>query len=628
MEEQFLNILRRNIELGLRHKDYDRVAEVKEFATKIATGKGQTEDLTRYRPNEDADLKAQRDNLYNPLTKYVLARPRKYWQKIANAQGIKKNVDAEDKKRLERLKGTFDKFADGMDLLTWLNWQLEALGVTDPNAWIIYERYDRRSEDGKSIEKTTIYPFIVDCEDALNWSIRFSNVEWLVVRQIRTEVYESKTAGVPRLESEDLTDFLLYAPGLTISARAAGRGSAMEKNERKEDFMVGGAPETYYVTTYNTGTKEVPAMRAGAYTDDQTRQRTFVTWFDPAEHVFQDLIRDKMISDVLRIVHAFPKRTEFVGQCDHKDPKLGECLRGFYGGQQIEENRCKSCYGSGKAANFTTEQVVRQMALPKNPKAAELLDLAKLSFTETLPIDFAKWVDDAVKDAEERVMYAVFNAGLEQKAVGTREKTAAETIYEHEDVYDVVHKFSTTLARHYELAHRCGGYYFEIPKLIADITFPKDPKQRKLRELIAELKAMKEAGAGFDEQESLRRHILEKLNENDPARVDAILARMAWLPFSDKSEVEVSQILAVRSPLDSARILRENWLEIFREIEADEKAALPADGGTLTKAATPFHMLTYAEQKARVSAKVDAMRGQIILAGGEGEQEDDLTPLG
>jgi hypothetical protein len=605
MEESFFLILKQNIEAGLVHRDYKRVIEVKEFATKIATGKGQFDDITRYRPSEDDDLKAQRNNLYNTLTKYVLARPRKYWQKVGRVQGIKINVTASDETKLGKLKVAFNRFSEGKDLLAWLNWKLESLGVTDPNAWVIYERYDRRNPDN-SIAATNVYPFIVPCEKALNWDVKFSVLNWLFICADRAEYSLKNKAYV------NLKDFTIYYPGGNIVAREVGDSTILQPGEQPIDFLIGDKPTTYYVKAYDTGTMEVPAMRVGAYTDDQTDQRTFVTWFDPAEQVFQDLMRDKMISDVLRIVHAFPKEYEYTGQCMDRHPKYGECERGYYGNQRDPEHKCASCHGSGMVT-FNSEQIIAKMALPKNPKPDQLLDLSKLRFTHTLPIDFAKWVDDQVLQAEKRVMFAVFNGGVVERAIGGS-ATATEKNYEYEDVYDVLTNFADVEAHHFELAYRIGGNYMEIADLQADLMFPKDFKMKTAKEILADLEAMKTAGVGYDEQLILKRQLLDKLNEDNPENVAEIVARMGWLPFSDKSEVEVAQILAARSPLDNMRVLRENWLEIFREIEAEEKTA--------------FHLQSFDMQKKVVQKKVDEFKTRILLAGQDATPQSSMdTPV-
>jgi len=107
--------------------------------------------------------------------------------------------------------------------------------------------------------------------------------------------------------------------------------------------------------------------------------------------------------------------------------------------------------------------------------------------------------------------------------------------------------------------------------------------------------------------------IIEKQNEDNPQIVAAILARYDFLPFDDKSEEEVAQILSVRSPVDDQRVLRENWLEIFIEIENENIIA-------------PFYLMTYEKKKAVVQAKVDQFKSKIVQAGAP--DQEDPTAIG
>ena len=69
-EQELINLLTDNIQFQLRHANYTRAVEIRNFSRMIATGEGQDEEVTRYRRFEDETLKKQRKRLYNPLTKF------------------------------------------------------------------------------------------------------------------------------------------------------------------------------------------------------------------------------------------------------------------------------------------------------------------------------------------------------------------------------------------------------------------------------------------------------------------------------------------------------------------------------------------------------------------------------
>jgi CRISPR/Cas system-associated protein Csx1 len=89
------------------------------------------------------------------------------------------------------------------------------------------------------------------------------------------------------------------------------------------------------------------------------------------------------------------------------------------------------------------------------------------------------------------------------------------------------------------------------------------------------------------------------MSGNDPAKVAKLRASYKWLPFDEKSEEERAMILAGRSAFDSARVLYENWAEIFEEIENE----------------TPdFYKFTHEKQQSVIEEKVEKWRGKIQLA--------------
>jgi hypothetical protein len=616
LPQEGIDLVIQHIATAKRHAYYDHCLKVKEFATRMITGEDQKEWVTRYRRSENDELKDQRDRLTNTLTQYLLARPRKYWKRVHNVEGVNLKVTATGQdKKLQTLKDNFDLFEDGRNLIEWLNYKLEYLGVTDPNAWIFFERYDQRTIDGKAIQSTTVYPFVAGCEEVINYKRMYNRTMWALVMQPWLDTYVN---GGTRMDVWR-NDYLLYAPGFSVRFREVGGGRVMESNETEmqvqslisegemyvaPDVKAKVLPEgykelDYYVAVFDTGTTEIPGMCVGAYPDERTGQKTFVPWFEPARHVLFDVIRDKSLLDVTKIIHAYPKRYEYTKPCGGKHEDGSECKNGYY---NADPNRiCGTCRGTGETPSFTTEQQAIRLALPKNVDPAKLVELAKLSYTEVLSTDFPKWLAEEIEKAEKRVMNAVLNAGIIERPLQV-EKTATQTNLEYEDLNYVLQPFAALLDRFVELGYRVGSQYLEF-ELTVDRRTPNDLKLQTLNDLLLDLEAMQSAGVSWDIQRQLIERIIAKQNEDNPGRVDAILARYEWLPFVDKAPEEVAMILAVRSPQDDQRVLRENWYEIFREIEAEqpEKA--------------PFHMLKYPMQKAIVMAKVAEFKLRIVPAG-------------
>ena len=625
-EQELINLLTDNIQFQLRHANYTRAVEIRNFSRMIATGEGQDEEVTRYRRFEDETLKKQRKRLYNPLTKYALARPRKYWKKMFRVEGIRRRIEAPDETAVKELENMFYNFMPGESLEQWQNRVVEYLGVVDPNAWILYERNDERGADGL-ISKTSVYPVIISSVDALNYEKKYGALQWLLFRTITIEHTVKSGYRQDRL----LENYYLYAPGMIVRAREVGEKTIQEPGEVSMDIPVYSAPDaeattspfyekvpsatgaarnakpptatqpanrTFYISTIQNGTTEVPAECVGAYMDEVSGSDVFVAWFDPAEDVFRDLIRDKSVSDVLKIVYAYPKTWEFTQRCRHVSVDMGVCDGGYYSGIIDEHHRCQSCNGTGISANFTTEQETLQIPLPEDPRA--MLELAKLSFTQPVDISLLQHVDASVETAEKRIMAAVFDSGLYQKPTNSQTRTATEVNAEMDGISDVLHPFGALLSRHFELAYRVAAQYREIQNFTVDHSFPDDLKIETLAYMVAAFDDIKKSGVGYEAIAAQRKRIFQKQFEGSPDVQKRIEARYRFLPFDDKTPEDVSFVLSALSPTDNTRVLWTYWLQIFDEIE-EQYAAFPD--------------MEYGRQREIVDAKVQEFKQKMTLAG-------------
>ncbi len=605
MEEMLIQTLLNNIAYEQRHPHYDHTVKVAEFCRQIVLGKDQKKILDNYRRTEDDQLKKQRGRLTNTLTQFVVSRPRKYFQKISRVEGINELWKADDPDQLKALQQSFTDFQDGRSLIEYLNFKLEYLGCIDPNAWVIFQRLDDRDLEG-NITNTRVYPFVVNCADALNWKRTFGKLDWLIVREGRMEVSAANNVKVEKC----LEDFYLYAPGYAIRAREAGEATVIEPGETERKVtMASGTAKTFYVQSWQNGTVEVPGMCAGTYPDDETNQETFVPWFYAAKQVLLDLIRDKSFLDTTKALHVFAKRWEYTKGCQASHPDHGNCERGYYGGIRDEDHKCGACGGSGIVPAFTTEQQTLILKWPE--RADQLMDLSKLSHVESLPIDLPVYLGNEIATSERRFMETALNSGVIEKATGTADKTATLTNYEYEDLYDRLYPFAQTVSRFFELCARVGAQYREVKGFSVDHRFPKDFKMKTLEILLDELDKINQAGGGIYAKMIIRQQILEKLHEDDPQTIQRILSHYKWLPFDDKSDTEVAQILSARSPLDDMRILRENWLDIFQEIESENEVM---NAGKKPEDKAPFYLMTYEAQKKIVDAKIQDFKTRITLA--------------
>jgi len=585
--QELTDLLIENISMQLRHANYDRCMKVRKFAKMITTGEGQDDEVTRYRRFEEDTLKEQRTRLYNPLTKYALSRPRKYWKRMHRVEGIRRTfqVDKQNEKALVEIQDSLYNFMPGEALEQWLNRTLEYYGVTDPNAWIVYERADRRNIEGSPI-KTTVYPLIFSCENVMNFQKSFGVLDWLIVRNVRFE----RTVKGGSSEDTMLEDFLLYAPGIIVRMREAGKKTAIEPGEveanvpmyygqqgvtdptgRSGEAVAVTATKTrkFYLKVIQNGSKEVPADCVGVYFDEVTGQDSFVPWFDPAENVFNDLIHEKSIADTLLTVYAYPKETVYTKACKFRHPEMGECEGGYFQGIHDRDHTCTSCNGTGRMAGFTTEQAKIELILPEGATSGDLIELSRLSHTQPIDIALLQWIDGKIDRTEARIMAAVFDSGLVQRPTNATTKTATEVNAIMEGISDVLAPFGAVDSRHFELCYRVFANYrgFDVD---VDKSYPDDLKIEMLPDMVAAFDDIKTAGVGYEATVAQRSRVFQKLFEGNPVIQQQIAARYKFLPFDDKTPEQAAMIIAGLSPKDPLKVQWTYWREIFLEIESED----------------------------------------------------------
>lgn len=611
---QLTKLLIDNVSFGLRHANYERTIEIKRVAKMLSTGTDQDDEVTRYRRWEDDKLKEQRIRLYNSPTKYALSRPRKYWKRMHRVEGIRKNFKPSDQKAFDAMQLELYNFMPGESLEQWQNRILEYYGVTDPNAWIIYERHDERNIEG-TIIKTITYPVIVGCEDLTNFKRSFGKLEWIIARFSEMETVATATARVEQV----LETYMLYAPGFIIKLREIGENTVIDTrakevevtipnyigggivterpNGREYPFVGANKERRFYLSMITNGATEVPAECVGVYMDEVTGQQVYVPWFNPAEDVFKDLIRDKVLADVLRIIYAYPKTWEFTKGCTHQHHELGQCEHGYYNGMRDAEHMCSACKGTGIPANFTTEQATVQLILPDTDQD-KVIELAKLSHTQPIDIGLLTWLEDVIEKTDAKIMAAVFDSGIVQRTNGTKTMTATQSNAIMEGIADVLAPFGAVDSKHFELCYRVSAEYRGF-KVEVDKAYPEDLKIEMLGDMVAEYAEMRDSGVGYEVMKSQRTRIQQKTFEGNPEAQKAIEARYKFLPWDDKSEQEAALIMSALSPKDPDRVLRAYHAQIFQEIEAVQ--------------VPPFYSLAYDKQKQVVADMVSVFAERMVL---------------
>ena len=218
----------------------------------------------------------------------------------------------------------------------------------------------------------------------------------------------------------------------------------------------------------------------------------------------------------------------------------------------------------------------------------EMIELAKLSHTQEIKIDLLEWLDGKIEATTAKIMNTLFGAGLFQKPTNSVTKTATEINELTAGISDVLAPFGALECRFFELFFRVGAQYqgFELE---VDKSYPDDLKIDQLTDMVTTFDNIKKSGVGYEAIVAQRNRIFQKTFEGNPAIQKSIAARYKFKPWDDKNDEQVSMIVASRSATDPERVLWENWLKVFQEIEAKNPM---------------FYEMTYEKQKQIVAEQV------------------------
>ncbi len=549
------------IALDLRHEAYDRTLEIRRFCHMVTTGKNQDSVVENFRRFETDSMKEQRKRLYVPITSYAISRPRKYFKRLLRLEGVRADFETNSKSVSEEIGDMFHEFMPGETLDMWLLRNLERLTVIDPNAYIVFERADQRDVFGE-ITKTTVYPVIFNSEQVVWKTEKMGRLTSLCGRTMKIE--RTVKAGV--VNERVLHTYWLYTPGRVIRAREVGDSTIKEVAENEAEIStLGGATKKFYVLEANNGTKEVPAICAGAYFDEECDSGAFVSWFYPAKDLFLDLIRMKSSKDLTVAIHTYRKRWEIVKPCKFQSEK-GSCDHGYINGIRSRQNICPECEGTGMEPTFTTEQESIRLTMPT--RMDDLIDLSKLSYIEPTDLSLPEFQSKEIENLVSAIMATVFDTGLYQAPTTTETRTATEVDAVMDGVDDVLQPFCDLYSRAWELAYRCAFDYMEVDGK-ANHAFPEDKVIQTLLELLQEVKKMQEAGADFETIRKKQRQIHQKVADGDPDEMRKLEVKAYWLPFADKTQEVAYGIVQTRAANDPDRVLFENFVDAFKII--DEK---------------------------------------------------------
>ena len=538
---------------GSTHPDYKRVCELAKDYRAWVTGIGLDDQLKQVVKREsNADFAARKALTFHIIPSAV-SKAKAIFIKGLRSNAINLFYSHEDQSKTKDLSENLAEFYGMKDVRSYLDQFAPDMTFTDPNAWLICET---AGTDGEEYAKS--YPFIVPCEDALNFGMSNGVLQWLFIRSgIDISTKDGKKQGYKyTLYGNDRAIIAQQIVNEAITRQLHSENVPYEiegiiyfRDKDGNTYMVI-EPEPYNVTA-------PVALRWGYIPDTATMHRTFVSVLESARPYFQKALKAVSELDLGTTLHAFPQKIEYAPRCRHDTCR---------GGYLTDGNMCPVCKGTGIQVTHTSAQDVIQLDMPRNPE--DMFQLTNLVAYVTLPIEVLNFQNTYVKELTAEMQKSIFNSDTFTNA--QVQETATEQTIQLQSVYDTIYPFAVQYGDLWAYIVWQTAEYMSISDgLTITKIIKQDFKLKTFDEVLADLTAARNAGASVTIINGLSNDIASIQYKDEPEKLRKHETMQKFDPFINKSENEKMAVV-MSLPLDNdIRVLYTFYGQIFNDIDIE-----------------------------------------------------------
>ena len=586
--------LRRIIETGARHKNYEKAKAFEEIAEIIFADKPSEvyDHMRRYRPNEDEAISRQRVNLSNPQTSAIIAPISAMLTHIKRAKsgGLDVTITHPDEELKNQVERKFENFYEGLTLVDYLYEAAKYANLRDPNMWVGFER---QNYEDNGVTNARVYPVEFSSEQAYDFGLNnFGDTVYLCAG---IHYKESTTDG----KDVSVESIWFYGAGFIIRAVYNAQPIIHTQVDPSDGwnsiiYTVKGKPESWLYKIVENDAQEVPFFRPGAFQYERKQIKQLM--YQDALGLLYDYLRDTVYLSAQKTLHVFPNRAEYVRPCNYQDEQGQPCINGRIG-EGEEMHQCGQCQGTGRMQARSESDVIT-MRFDEGMSADQMLDLAKLVHYFNVDI---KPTEFFVRELD-RIAKLVFAVTFNQNDTAPHlavERTATEVTFQADQINNVLSSIGEAIERGIEKAYRLAFQYVGRAK-DSDVSakYGQDFKVIPLDQVLATYGQAVAVNAPGEVIEKLQMTLIEMQYPDDSLTRNDILAMFAYKPFATLTPEAAAQVIADRAADDPDKLLYENWTVFCRILKADLNGL-------------HFSKLTEQEQQRRVDMALEMVKARI-----------------
>lgn len=548
---------------GRRHKDYAEVEEITKLSEIIHANDADelSSEIGRYRPNDTVKEREQRLKLFDPVTRSILGPTYSTLNHIDRGEAPTVQFTLNDTTTKKVIQKQFERFYGEQTLIDYLCMTTKYANVIDPNMWVGFERQNKKVG---GITTSEIYPVEFSGKQVYDFGLTVKGqTRYLCagIKYMETDA-TGKDVLVKSLWFYGVDDL---QKGYVYRAVSNDKGAIHTQIDPLDDWeqvtiMENGEAKAWLLKLTLNDAKEVPFFCPGAFRYENTNVKELLV--HSAIGVIRGVIRDAFYLAMQKTKHLFPQKAEYTMPCKAHDEQNQPCVGGWYNGVHTEENKCKTCHGTGHMGIRNESEVLTMIY---DPNISDLVELQKLIHYFPVDTEVSKFFVSELERQQSLIFAVTFN----QNNNNPTERTATQVRFEADQINNVLSAIADRIEAGAELAYRVACQYFKKDE-DSDIavTFPKDFKVVPLDQLVAMYEQAVKANVPAHIRAAIELQMIEKQYPDDNAMRLDIIAIQSFKPFTDKSGGDIALILGERAPDDPDKVLWENWARVQNEVFA------------------------------------------------------------
>lgn len=535
----FNNTLVRIIREEYRHPAYEMAVKLAREMSVHVYGDKPVELLNRVRPGEDETIKKYRIDNYEPTTKAPCGKAIKIVSKIFNPNLSSIIFPTENEKAKKLKEYTMEYYPVYNSLVVFNKDVTLKKMIADANALMVIKPQKRPANDAERVKPIVV---IYSSEVVWNW-----DYEHYLVFIAEEQTREGKIYTFEYIDYTQILRFKVRSP-------------------KEDELELEVLDDDTYVHNFKdkNGDSQIPAFRLGGNSvplpDGEILFESFFA--DAQAHWNLSIIHQSDIQGSFTR-HMNPQRMVIGEEChneQHIDGLLYTCKGGLMkaiGGKSSETYPCDVCDGTGKVSS---SPYVDNIVLKSKLDELEKIGMSPVEYVK-VPVDATKLLVEQAKDMVKEGNAAI-NMDVEDK-VGENQSGIAKvydrsaqnnTIYDiGSRIFDVIMNNQFYFINKYMNGTEDASVGKSTDKNLPQVNKPTSFDIETISELLAGLKASKDAGVDRNIQQAKEEAYLSRDMETNPAAKTYYLMLLNLDPLFGyvQADIETSLSLGIIRKVDA-----------------------------------------------------------------------------